>query len=202
MAQAALARLLTGDRNHGYHDANRPRASLAIGDELTCSLSFVHAGVVRSTNAVSSPKRITLASAAVAHAEQAGPGSSALQRSLFPRRRPSNSETASTMHTCVPSSRAGAEAAARSRHSTIYHIGIAMLDVRRRSMGRQRSPSSSRASRSARSIGNVLGMTWHWSVLARRWRCSRSELDPRRRDARITPRARDDPRRPQFESIG
>jgi DNA-binding CsgD family transcriptional regulator len=166
MAEAALGRLLTGDRATAARDADVALdASLASGDELTCSLSLSTLAWARQDEGHVA-EAIELATAAVAHAEQAG--SDVVGRYGSQYFRGAVLTTADRYAEAMASyvaGRAAAEAAGASTVTTIYHAGIGMLAYAGGHWDDAVTELQA-GNEMAEQLGSILGLTWHWSVLA------------------------------------
>jgi DNA-binding CsgD family transcriptional regulator len=166
MAEAALGRLLTGDRAAAVRDASAALdASLAQSDELTCSLSL-------STLAWASQdegrldEATELATAGVAHAEQAGPDVVARYGSYyFLGGVLTTADRYEEARNAFVTGRAAAEAAGAITVVTIYHVGIAMLAYATGDWDDAVAELEAGIAL-AEELGSILGLTWHWSLLA------------------------------------
>ena len=167
MAEAALGRLLTGDRHAAARDAeSRSTRRLASGDELTCSLAMsTLAWAKRDEGRIAEATQ--LATAAVAHAEKAGPdvvgryGAHFFLSSVLV----ASDRYDEAMESCV-TGRAAAEAAGSITVTTIYHLGIAMLAYATGYWDDGVAELEAGIA-IAEELGSILGLTWHWSVLPR-----------------------------------
>jgi DNA-binding CsgD family transcriptional regulator len=166
MAEAALGRLLTGDRAAAIADASAALdASLAQGDELTCSLSLSTLAWARQDEG-NIGEATELARAAVAHAEQAGPDVVARYGSYyFLGGVLTTGDRYEEARDAFVTGRAAAEAAGAITVVTIYHVGIAMLAYATGDWDDAVAELEAGIAL-AEELGSVLGLTWHWSLLA------------------------------------
>jgi DNA-binding NarL/FixJ family response regulator len=166
MGEAALIRLLTGDRDAAVRDARSALEAATVGDdELGCSLSLATlAWVHHDQGAVADA--LELATDALAHAEKAGP--SVVGRygaHYFLGTVLTTSDRYDDAAQAFMDGRAAAEATGSATMLTIYHVGIAMLDY---ATGHWDDAVAELEAGIAlgEERGTMLGMTWHWSVLA------------------------------------
>jgi ATP/maltotriose-dependent transcriptional regulator MalT len=166
LAEAALGRLLTGDRASAVRDSNAAlEASLAHGDELTCSLSLSTLAWARHDEG-NVTEALELAQGAVAHAEQAGPdvvaryGAHYFLGSVL-----TMADRYDEARQAFVTGRAAAEAAGAITVGTIYHVGIGMLGFATGAWDDAAAELEAGIAL-AEERGSMLAVTWHWSVLA------------------------------------
>jgi DNA-binding CsgD family transcriptional regulator len=166
MAEAALIRLLTGDRDAAVRDARAALEAATIGnDELGCSLSLATLAWVHHDQGALADA-FELATDALTHAEKAGP--SVVGRygaHYFLGTVLTTSDRYEDAAQAFMGGRAAAEATGSATMLTIYHVGIAMLDY---ATGRWDDAVAELEAGIALGVerGTMLGMTWHWSVWA------------------------------------
>jgi DNA-binding CsgD family transcriptional regulator len=176
MAEAALGRLLTGDRATAVRDANVALAlSLERGDELTCSIALSTLAWA-SQDEARIEEAIELATAAVDHATRAGPDVVARYGAhYFLGAVLTIADRFDDALAAYVSGRAAADAAGAVTIVTIYQAGVGMLANGLGHWDDARAELEAGIA-IAEEMGSFLGLTWHWSVLAQ-IALHRGELD-------------------------
>jgi DNA-binding CsgD family transcriptional regulator len=166
MAEAALGRLLTGDRQTAARDAQTAlHASLAGGDELTCALSLsTLAWVCQDEGRLD--EATELATAAVAHAETAGPDVVARYGAhYFLGGVLTCADRYDEAREAYVTGLAAAEAAGAVTPTVIYHVGLGMLGYATGHWDDAVAELEAGIA-FAEETSSILGLTWHWSLLA------------------------------------